>query len=180
MSCLITSFSWSWDLVTKLPPTAPIVKILFLWRSEDAFEQMGLKTIRINWFHSCDKNRSRALEQQGPLHVSWFQVSGATGAKSKSTGSTPTRRLYHSTNEQGAKGIRKDKTIRESLDIGGDTAMGRGAYLHSLNPRKVSKQDLVRNNYDDGNRHKCVHFELHLWTIKTGRTAAFNQRPQTS
>ena len=62
--------------------------------------------------------------------------------------------MYHSTNEEGAKGIRRDRMITESSwsnsKTKGDMAMGEGVYLHPYNPRRVPKEVIAANNYDDG------------------------------
>ena len=62
--------------------------------------------------------------------------------------------MYHSTNAEGAKGIRRDRVIEESSSSNsktkGDMAIGEGVYLHPYNPRRVSKEAIAANNYDDG------------------------------
>ena len=69
----------------------------------------------------------------------------------------PTVPMYHSTDAEGAKGIRRDRMIRESSysnskTNSGDMMMGKGTYLHPYNPRHVPKEVIAANNYDDGTK----------------------------
>ena len=73
--------------------------------------------------------------------------------------------MYHSTNKEGAKGIRRDRMIAESSPSNsktkGDMAMGEGVYLHPYNPRHFPKEVIAENNYDDGRELTQMFF---FWT----------------
>ncbi|XP_031560757.1 uncharacterized protein LOC116296800, partial [Actinia tenebrosa] len=55
--------------------------------------------------------------------------------------------FYHYTDDKGAEGITRDKTIRPSTDPR-DMMIGKGVYLTKKNPDKHSKEEILQNNYD--------------------------------
>ena len=62
-------------------------------------------------------------------------------------------RVYHYTSKQGAEAIEKSKVILGSSKTlsGGDAVLGDGVYVTDLPPDKVTKSDLVMNNYASRN-----------------------------
>ena len=89
----------------------------------------------------------------------------------------PTVPMYHSTDAEGAKGIRRDRTIRESSSsnskMKGDMIMGEGTYLHPYNPRHVPKEVIAWNNYDDGTKLTKCSFYMETRSLKLKKTCFF-------
>ncbi|XP_031552750.1 uncharacterized protein LOC116289940 [Actinia tenebrosa] len=58
--------------------------------------------------------------------------------------------LFHYTNEKGAEAINEEQVIKASTKANDDAAFGEGTYFTSKNPIDHSKEQIRRNNYDDG------------------------------
>ena len=74
-------------------------------------------------------------------------------------------RVYHYTSKAGAEAIERTKLILGSAKTasgGGDAHFGNGVYVTDLPPDKVTKDDLVLNNYDDNDPAALkINRELH-------------------
>lgn len=59
---------------------------------------------------------------------------------------------YHYTDKRGAEGIAKSKEIKASTDTKTDARFGTGVYLTRKDPVSNDPKEIIRNNYDDGQR----------------------------
>ena len=82
--------------------------------------------------------------------------------------------LYHYTDKHSARGIKKKQKIYASTDTETDAAWGEGVYFTKMHPAYYSKEEIARNNWNQGLNRSIRRFLKYCVMVKFSKREVIN------